>query len=243
LPISGRSVSVLPNRPDHELGLVEGRGVDPDSPGSSSGDPVERRRAPRGTDDLDPAAPAALDEVLVRQAGLGDKVAFSQLMQRHGPGLYRYLLRLLNDRGDADDCVQETLLAAWKGLPGFRGESSVRTWLFVLARHEAQAVLRRRTRVPASGSLPVVDVHEAAEELRDLRADPEGDTITTGLLAALDASLLLLPERQRSVWILREVEQLAYAEIAEVLDTTPAAVRGLLQRARATIATTLEEWR
>jgi RNA polymerase sigma-70 factor (ECF subfamily) len=222
---------------------VEGRGVEPESPGSGTGEPPEGRQPPRGTGDLDPAAPAALDEVLVRQAGLGDKVAFSQLAQRHGPGLYRYLLRLLNDGGDADDCAQETLLAAWKGLPGFRGESSVRTWLFVLARHEAQAVLRRRARVPSSGSLPVVDVHEAAEELRDLRADPEGDTIATGLLAALDASLLLLPERQRSVWILREVEDLPYAEIAEVLDTTPAAVRGLLQRARATIATTLEEWR
>lgn len=206
--------------------------MDPDSPGSSTAEPADG-----------PETGPVPDEVLTRRAALGDKAAFAELMGRLGPGLYRYLLRLLDDRGDADDCVQETLLAAWKGLPGFRGESSVRTWLFVLGRHEAQDVLRRRARVPASGSVPVVDVHEAAADLRDLRADPEGDTISVGLLAALDASLLLLPERQRSVWILREVEDLSYAEIAEVVQTTPAAVRGLLQRARTTIATTLEDWR
>jgi len=59
----------------------------------------------------------------------------------------------------------------------------------------------------------------------------------------LDAALLLLPELQRTVWILREIEDLSHAEIATVAGITPTSVRGLLQRARAAVATSLEEWR
>jgi RNA polymerase sigma-70 factor (ECF subfamily) len=184
------------------------------------------------------------DEVLARQAALGEKSAFAQLVARHGPSLYRYLFRLLRHHGDAEDCVQEVVLSAWQGLPAFRGDSSVRTWLFVLARHEAQKYLRRnKPSFPASGSRPVLGLDEVTQELRDLHADTAVDAVETALLAALDAVLLLLPERQRSVWILREFEGLSYAEIATVVGSTPTAVHGLLQRARAAVATALHEWR
>ncbi|WP_432561750.1 RNA polymerase sigma factor [Kineococcus sp. SYSU DK003] len=192
---------------------------------------------------LAPAAPAP-DEVLARRAGLGDKDAFAQLVDRHGPHVYRYVSRLLQDTTDAQDCVQEVMLAAWKNIAGFRGEASVRTWLLVLGRNEAQKMLqRRRPTFPQSGSRPALDFETAVREVRDLHADPEGDTIEAGLLVALDAALRLLPERQRSVWILREVEDLSYAEIATIVGSTPTAVRGLLQRARAAVAQSLEEWR
>ncbi|MGI4895316.1 MAG: RNA polymerase sigma factor [Janthinobacterium lividum] len=184
------------------------------------------------------------DDVLARQAGLGDKTAFAQLVTRHGAGLYRFVFRLLGDTADAQDCVQDTMLAAWKNLGSFRGDASFRTWLLVLGRHESQKISqRRRPHFPESGSRPMVDIDDAANELRDLHADPERDTIDTALLAALDAALLTLPERQRSAWILREVEHLSYAEIATVVGVSTPAVRGLLQRARTTIATALEEWR
>lgn len=184
------------------------------------------------------------DEVLARQAGLGDKEAFAHLARRHGPALYRYVLRLLSDPADAEDCVQEVMLAAWKGLPSFRNESSIRTWLLVLGRNQAQKLSQRqRPSFPQSGSRPTLDFDAAVAQIRDLRADPERDTIEGGLQIALDAALLLLPERQRSVWILREVEDLSYAEIASVVGLTPTAVRGLLQRARTAIATSLQEWR
>ena len=63
------------------------------------------------------------------------------------------------------------------------------------------------------------------------------------LLAALDLALRMLPPRQRSVWILKEIEDLTYAQIATVMDATPDAVRGLLERARTSLAITLKEWR
>jgi len=184
------------------------------------------------------------DEVLVRQAALGEKAAFAQLARRHGPALYRYVLRLLNNPADAEDCVQEVMVSAWRGIGSFRGGSSIRTWLLVLGRNEASKVLQRsRPPFPMSGSRPTVDFDDAVAQVRDLRADPAGDNIESELAIALDAALLLLPERQRSVWILREVEELSYADIASVVGSSPTAVRGLLQRARTAIATSLEEWR
>lgn len=206
----------------------------------------ERRSRPRGTDHLPDRASASQvpDEVLARQAGLGDKQAFAQLVTRHGPALYRYVSRLVNNTTDAQDCVQEVMLTAWKNIASFRGDSSVRTWLLVLGRHQAQRMLtRHRPPFPASGSRPVVDVDEVAEGLRDLHSGPEGATLESELLVAIDTALTLLPERQRSVWILREVEDLSYAEIAIVVGSTPTAVRGLLNRARTAMAATLEDWR
>ncbi len=189
---------------------------------------------------LDPPGDPRTDEVLARRAGLGDREAFAAIVDRHGPALSRYAGRLLDDRDQVDDCLQDTFLAAWRGLPSFRGDAALRTWLFTLARHAAFARLRRW---PASGSRPFVPVEEVVDRLHDLRADPERTSVEAALREALDVALRLLPPRQRTAWVLREVEDLSYAEIAVVLGSTPTAVRGLLERARTTLADALEEWR
>ncbi|NAZ75286.1 sigma-70 family RNA polymerase sigma factor [Kineococcus sp. T13] len=180
------------------------------------------------------------DEVLARRAALGDRDAFGVLVDRHGPALYRYAVRLLDERGQADDCLQDALLAAWRGLPSFRGDASVRTWLFTIVRHEVHA--RSRRRAGPGGAAPV-DAEEVLERIRDVRQDPERTSVQAALREALDLALRLLPPRQRSAWLLREVEELSYEEIAQVLGTTSTAVRGLLERARTTLAATLEDWR
>lgn len=180
------------------------------------------------------------DETLARRAALGDRVAFSEIVDRHGPALHRYLHRLLDNPGDTEDCLQETFIDAWRGLPTFRRESSLRTWLFTLARHRSY---RRQKAFPSSGSRAPVDLEAAREIEADWRSDPARGMLDAALLAALDAGLRHLPERQASTWILKEVEGLSYAEIATVLGCTPTAVRGLLERARAGLATTLAEWR
>ncbi|NIZ90382.1 sigma-70 family RNA polymerase sigma factor [Kineosporiaceae bacterium B12] len=193
---------------------------------------------------MDHGAAPIPDDVLARQAALGDKTAFSQLVSRHGAALYRYVSRLLHDTHDAQDCVQEVMLSAWRNIASFRGSSSVRTWLLVMGRHEAQKIARQRQpHFPQSGSRPAIDFDDVVADMRNRHSGPEGDTLEAELLAALDASLSLLPERQRSVWVLREIEHLSYTEIATVVGTTPTAVRGLLQRARTAIATSMEEWR
>lgn len=174
------------------------------------------------------------DAALTALAAMGDRDAFADLVERHGPSLYRYAARLLDDRGQTDDCVQDTFLAAWRGLPGFRGDSSVRTWLFTICRHEVFRRSRQGT--------PEVEIDEVRDQIRDLRADPARTSEESALREALDLALTLLPPRQRSAWILREVEELHYDEIAEVLGTTSTAVRGLLERARTALASALEAW-
>jgi RNA polymerase sigma-70 factor, ECF subfamily len=175
------------------------------------------------------------DGDLARRAALGDRDAFGLLVDRHGPSLYRYAARVLGDPALADDCVQETFLAAWRAVAQFRGDSSVRTWLFTIVRHEAQRRGRR-------ASVELLDLADVQDQIRDLRADPEQQNLDAALRAALDLALRALPARQRAAWLLREVEELHYDEIAEVLGTTTTAVRGLLERARTALATALEAW-
>ena len=185
-------------------------------------------------------SPEPRDEVLARRAGLGDRDAFTVIVHRHGPALYRYAARLLDNPADVQDAVQEAFIGAWQGLGGYRGDAGLRTWLFTLARRKAYP---RMVRFPASGSRPPLSIDDVATTLADRYADPAALHSSTALLAALDGALRTLPERQRSAWILQQVEDLTYAQIARVLGGSPDAVRGLLERARTSLAITLKEWR
>jgi RNA polymerase sigma-70 factor (ECF subfamily) len=180
------------------------------------------------------------DEALARRAGLGDRDAFAIIVTRYGPALYRFTVRLLDNPSDVEDTLQETFLDAWKGLAGFRGDASLQTWLFTLARRRAYAHYKR---FPASGSRPHVDIDAVTDRLPARNADPAARQLGHDLLAALDVALRTLPPRQRSVWILKEIEDFTYAQIATVMVATPDAVRGLLERARTTLAITMKEWR
>ncbi|MFC4071784.1 RNA polymerase sigma factor [Actinoplanes subglobosus] len=173
----------------------------------------------------------------MRRARLGDKRAFAALISRHGPALYRYAYRLLDEPAGVEDVLQETFIDAWRGLPAFRGDASLRTWLFTLTRHRVSRHLRKRPEKPP------VNVDDVQEHLADPLADPVHVQLGADLLGALDVALRRLPTRQRSAWLLREIEDLSYEEIATVLAESTTVVRGLLERARTTLATSLKEWR
>ncbi|MGX6607459.1 RNA polymerase sigma factor [Micromonosporaceae bacterium Da 78-11] len=178
--------------------------------------------------------------MLARRAGLGDRDAFAVIVARYGRGLYRFVYRLLDEPADVEDALQEAFLDAWKGLPGFRGDASLQTWLFTIARRRVYA---HHKRFPASGTRPHVDLTEITDHLPARNADPAGLYLHRDLLTALDVALRMLPPRQRSVWILKEIEDFTYADIATVMAVSPDAVRGLLERARTALAITLKEWR
>src|SRR6478609_2121640 len=179
-------------------------------------------------------AGAVSDLLLARRAALGDREAFTALVDRHGPAMYRYVLRMVQDPEVAADCLQDTLVAAWTGFAGFRGESAPRTWLFGIATRQAYRHRSRAAHVP--GPLPDELVETASHP-------PDQDAVDAALVEALDIALLGLPPLQRSCWLLREVEGLHYAEIADILGTTHDAVRGMLHRARATLAERMKGWR
>src|SRR4051794_28892205 len=177
------------------------------------------------------------DEVLARRAALGDRRAFAAIVDRHGPALFRYARRMIDDPSDTEDCVQEAFASAWTSLSHFEGRSALRTWLFAITAHKVRSLQRRRSRT----ALPLPF---AAEDEVDPRAvDPGRSAEDADLLGALNAALRELPPGPRSTWLLREVEGLTYEQIAEVSGTTVSTVRGQLHRARAYLVQRMEAWR
>lgn len=195
------------------------------------------RRSPAGRTLLGMDTDEIPDEVLARRAALLDRAAFRVIVDRHGPSLYRYARRMLDDPQDTEDCVQEAFAAAWTSLPQFAGRSSLRTWLFAITAHKVRSLQRRRTRTALP--LPFVPVDEVDRNA----IDPERSAEGTDLLDALNVALRELPPGPRSTWLLREVEGLSYDQIAEVSGTTTSTVRGQLHRARGHLIQRMEAWR
>ena len=177
------------------------------------------------------------DESLTRQAALGDRQAFSVLVRRHGPALFRYALPMLDGNvHDAEDAVQSALASAWANLPRFRSDSSLRTWLFRITANEVLSARRRRRPTPVDNQL--------LEPLPAPRHDQPAAQLDYDRLARdLTAALGELPWRQRACWLLTEVEGMSYQQIAEALETNTTVVRGQLHRARSTLAVRMAQWR
>ena len=177
----------------------------------------------------------------------GDSEAFEQLVDLYRRPLHAHCYRMLGSLQDAEDALQETLLAAWRGLDGFEGRSSLRTWLYRIATNACLRLAGRRPqRVLSSDQGPAwTDVHnlgEFREEdptwLEPYPSEPEPTDPAVryqqreNVELAFVAALQKLPATQRAVLILREVLEFSAAEVAEALDTTVASVNSALQRAR-----------
>jgi RNA polymerase sigma-70 factor (ECF subfamily) len=191
--------------------------------------------------------PATTDDGrLLAAARAGDHDAFERLVGPRRRELHAHCYRMLGSLQDAEDALQETLLAAWRGLGGFEGRSSLRTWLYRIATNASLRLAERRPRrVLSSDDGPAwIDVQDLGDFREgDLRwldpypGSPAGDPAARydrreNVEVAFVAALQRLPATQRAVLILREVLEFPAAEVAEALGTTVAAVNSALQRAR-----------
>ncbi|CAN5293468.1 sigma-70 family RNA polymerase sigma factor [soil metagenome] len=180
----------------------------------------------------------ASDNALVRRAALGEREAFADLFHRHSAATFRYAVHMLDgDEHLAQDVVQDAWIKAWMHLPGYRGESSFRTWMIKIIVREVYSNRRRRRPIPVNDEQLKAQLEAAAD------SDGDGPFAATELADALAAELLRLPWRQRAVWLLREFEDMPYSQIAKALDTNVTTVRGQLHRARRTLALRMEQWR
>ncbi|MEO7061379.1 MAG: sigma-70 family RNA polymerase sigma factor [Lapillicoccus sp.] len=177
------------------------------------------------------------DATLVRAARLGDREAFEVVVERYGPALYRFARRMVRDHDEAQDVVQEALVAAWRGLERFDGRSSLATWLFGITSHKARDSLRRRRPEPVDPDLLTRPGRDTID--RSALSNPEEAMFLSDLAEALGQ----LSERQRAVWLLTQVEGLSTPEAAQALRMSADAVRGQLARARMSLTTRLEAWR
>lgn len=170
------------------------------------------------------------DQEMIAAFRAGDRGALERLLERHQGAVYRFGMRMCREEEDAKDVLQETLFAAARTLPGFRGASSVSTWLYTIAR--SFCVKKRRTGKFAP-RLESLDAHEAAAmQVADARRGPEEDAAGRQLQTALDGAIGELEPMYREVLLLRDMEGLSAGEVAEVMGLTVEAVKSRLHRAR-----------
>lgn len=155
-------------------------------------------------------------------------------MRAHWLPTYRVVLALVRDHPLAEDITQEALLKAWKALPSFRGESSLRNWILRIAHNTAISTMRRRRPEPREPwHLPEPGTGRDAS-----------DAAIDGLLMdQFQGALAALPATTRAIVVLREVEGRSYEEIAQIVRLPLSTVRTRLYRARKALAVALEDWR
>jgi RNA polymerase sigma-70 factor (ECF subfamily) len=178
------------------------------------------------------------DETLAARAAAGDDAAFELIVTRYQGRVYRLAWRLTGSEADAMDALQDTFLQVYRRLATFRGESRFGTWLYRIATNAAlmQNRVRARQRTePLDAFLPGFDA--AGAHLRtpaELQSAASVDEIVDRRLLAEKAMAAIerLPESNRVAFVLRDLEEMPTADVAEVLGIEPAAVRQRVHRAR-----------
>jgi RNA polymerase sigma-70 factor, ECF subfamily len=172
----------------------------------------------------------AYDEVqLVKASQQGNQDAFADLVQRHQRRVFNMSLRMLQDYEDADEITQEAFLAAWQGLPSFRGEACFTTWLYRITYHCCLRQLERRKRerslqvvIQAEQILEGANKENQIEDIIELR---DRQTI-------VHEQIEKLPTKYRMVLILRHFQEMTYGEMADILTMPVGTIKTHLFRAR-----------
>jgi RNA polymerase sigma-70 factor (TIGR02960 family) len=193
----------------------------------------------------------SVSESVLSRARAGEEEAFRDLVDPYRRELQLHCYRILGSLQDAEDQLQETLLAAWRGLDGFEGRSSLRAWLYRIATNRCLNALRDRGRRPQEASA-MAEPPEPTRSVEPIWLEPYPDVLLEGLAdttpgpaaryetresvgLAFVAALQHLPPRQRAALVLRDVLGFRTTEVAEMLDSSEASVKSALQRARATV--------
>lgn len=170
----------------------------------------------------------AEDHLLVGRARDGDQRAFAELVRRYQDRVFRFVLRMTGSRDESMELTQDTFMKAWQALPRWEPQAQFATWLFRIARNGALDLLRRRSTlefVPIEEDPGFAAHQPAPDEQVDLRRR----------FGVLDAVLRQLQPEHREILLLREIEQLSYAEIAATLAIQEGTVKSRVARARAAL--------
>ena len=190
---------------------------------------------------------SATERIVARARG-GDEDAFRELTDPYRRELQLHIYRIVGSTQDAEDLLQETLLAAWRGLEQFEERASVRAWLYRIATNRCIDALRATRRRPQ----PMTELPQPSRVSEPIWLEPYPDVLLDGIAddargpdaryeakeatgLAFVAGLQHLPAQQRAVLVLRDVLGFRAAEVAEILATTEAAVNSLLGRARSAL--------
>jgi RNA polymerase sigma-70 factor (ECF subfamily) len=176
---------------------------------------------------------AVPDESLVAQAKQNDYQAFEELVKRYEGRIYGHTLRLLGNREDAEDVLQETFLNVFRALGNFRGDSTFSTWIYRIATNNALMRLRKLSHGEREfdDELPPPESMKR-QALASHILDPKDALLEKEMLEELDKAIERLPEKYRTIFLLRDVEEFSTDKAAQVLGISEAAVKSRLHRAR-----------
>lgn len=174
----------------------------------------------------------------------GDAGSFEILVRRHGGAMLRTARRLLEDGHEAEDCVQEAFLSAFRNIDGFREDAKLSTWLHRITVNAALTKLRQKGRRPTKdidALLPEFDkLHCRVEPHWRFEQPADAMVEQRQLRDAIIEKVDELPDNYRTVLVLRDIEELSTEDVADLLDTSQANVKTRLHRARAALKKLLE---
>lgn len=183
------------------------------------------------------AIPCPDEPALIERARGGDRDAFSTLVSRHAPAVLSAAWRIVGDHATAEDVAQETFLAAFRALPGFREDARFATWLYRIAVNKCRDLLRARASRPEverrgdAGMPPPEPLGESAEH-----RSPEEVLLDRHRAASLERAITRLPALYREAFVLRHVEGLSYDDMSEVLGADGSTLRMRVYKARAQLS-------
>lgn len=178
----------------------------------------------------------ATDEMLMVRYQRGDRQAFADLVRRHSRPMYNFVLRQLRDPGVAEEVTQEVFLRVVQKAAEFKHEARFSTWLYTIARNHCIDQVRRqahRRHVSLDGPAASGDTRSLGEVVPDRhpRASAERSTAGAEVLSSILRAVDLLPDDQREVFLMREVANLPFREIAEITDTPENTVKSRMRYA------------
>jgi RNA polymerase sigma-70 factor (ECF subfamily) len=180
--------------------------------------------------------PSVDDPELARRIAKHDHAAFESMMRRHNGALYRVARAILKNSSEAEDVLQEAYLSAYRHMGEFRGDAKLATWLTRIVVNQALARRRSQHRsrvvVPFSNLQTTDHVEQESGDNDDSASSPERTTTRAEMRSLLERKIEDLPVAFRTVFVLREIDELSGAETAECLSITEATVRSRLFRAR-----------
>ena len=172
------------------------------------------------------------EKSLVEALHRGERYACDELVERYRSQIYQAALQLTGNPTEAEEILQETLINACRSVEAFEGRSSLTTWLYRIATNNG--LMRRRR--PEAPTVPIDSPHEAEGlppvHLPDQTWDPEMITLTDELQTKMEEAMASLPKNLRSVFMLRDLQQLSTKETATLLEISPSNVKVRLHRAR-----------
>lgn len=180
---------------------------------------------------------------MVARAQDGDTAAFELLVHQYQSGLFRFTVRMMRDRGDAEDVVQDALVMAWRRLPTLTDRDAFQPWLYQIAHRRCLAAIRAR----GQQATPTADVeptrHDQQQPSSAHYTGPAEQAETAARQHSLDVLVASLPLDLRACWILSEVNGMTYPEASRALDIPVSTVRGRIARARHQLAEGMSQWR